>query len=177
MRDPSEPPPAVTPEHLDEWVQSFRGPLVGLIASWGPGWRDAEEMAADAFAEAWLSRDRFAGDPDDLGAVGAWLRGIAMNLARTARRKKRSHQAVSEDLAMPPVPETDDRQDRLREAFAGLRTEHQNILRMYYLEETGTVEVAALLGLTRKAVENRLYQARKALRAKVGPREITEVTS
>lgn len=177
MRHSPTSKPPVPEEHLDQWVESFRGPLVGLIASWGPGWGRAEEMAADAFAEAWIGRSRFQGDPADLGAVGAWLRGIAMNLARTARRKRRSHETVSEDLAMPLSPEADPRQERLREAFEGLKTEHQNILRMYYLEETGTREVAALLGLTQKAVENRLYQARKALRTKVGPRESTEVKS
>ena len=38
---------------------------------------------------------------------------------------------------------------------------------MHYLEETSAKDVAALLGLTNKAVESRLYQARKALRSEV----------
>ena len=37
-------------------------------------------------------------------------------------------------------------------------------LRMHYLEASSSREVAALLGVTPKAVEGRLYQARKALR-------------
>ncbi len=168
-------PSPITSEHLDQWVESFRGPLVGLMASWGLDWAEAEEMAADSFAEAWMGRARFAGDPSDLGAVGAWLRGISMNLFRSARRKRRFLRAVPEDLPMPAMGEEDERQEPLREAFAELRQEHQNILRMYYLEETGTDEVAALLDLTRKAAENRLYQARKALREKLAVKGSLEV--
>ena len=48
---------------------------------------------------------------------------------------------------------------------------------MYYLEETGIDEVAALLGLARKALENRLYQARKALRGIASRMGATEVKS
>lgn len=122
-----------------------------------------------------MGRARFAGDPSDLDAVGAWLRGIAMNLFRSSRRARRALRAVPADLPMEPEPEEDERQELLRRAFTELRQEHQNILRMYYLEETGTEQVAALLGLSRKATENRLYQARKALREKVAVQGSTEV--
>lgn len=63
--------------------------------------------------------------------------------------------------------ETDERHEQLAAAFERLKPEHQSLLRMYYLEETTSTEVAALLGLTAKAVEARLYQARKSLRVKV----------
>jgi len=63
--------------------------------------------------------------------------------------------------------EPDERRALLKEAFAHLSGPHQTVLRMHYLEETTTRQVAALLGLTTKAVEGRLYQARKALRAKL----------
>ena len=53
-------------------------------------------------------------------------------------------------------------------AFARLSLAHQTVLRVYYLEETGAREVAALLGITPKAVEDRLYQARRALRERLG---------
>lgn len=162
-------------EAFERWVDAFRGPLVGLLASWGSDWRAAEELAQDSFAEAWMGRERFRGNSYDLKAVGAWLRGIAFNLHTAALRKRERgpRLVLDEEQPAPLAEEVDDRRARLGAAFARLSGPHQTILRMHYLEETGTREVAALLGLTTKAVEGRLYQARKALRAKLDldPRE------
>lgn len=154
---------------FERWVSAFRGPLVGLLASWGSDWRSAEELAQDSFAEAWMGRERFRGSADDLKAVGAWLRGIAYNLHNAALRKRERtpRLAVDADQPAPEAEPEDERRARLTAAFARLSAPHQTILRMHYLEATGTREVAALLGLTPKAVEGRLRQARKALRSKL----------
>jgi RNA polymerase sigma-70 factor (ECF subfamily) len=145
--------------------------LIGLLASWGLGWRAAHEVAQDAFAEAWVGRTRLRADPADLDAVGAWLRGIAFHLSRAEQRREARTRsidggAVAELAATPATPfdAAEERRELLVAAFAGLRTSHQTVLRMHYLEETSAREVAALLGITPKAVESRLYQARRALR-------------
>jgi RNA polymerase sigma factor (sigma-70 family) len=156
---------------LERWIQSFRGPLIGLLASWGADWRSAEELAQETFAEAWLGRARFQADSEDLRAVGAWLRGIAFHLSCAAQRRKdgRTQPLASEPAAGEPggASEADERRALLSSAFAKLSSAHQTVLRMHYLEETSAREVAALLGVTPKAVEDRLYQARKKLRARV----------
>jgi RNA polymerase sigma factor (sigma-70 family) len=151
---------------LERWIEQFRGPLVGLLASWGRDWRAAEELAQDCFAQAWLSRERFVGNPDSLAAVGAWLRGIAFRLHAVDRRREaaRPSEALEREPAAPPVSEQDERRDVLARAFARLPAPQQTVLRMHYLEESSAAEVAALLGLSAKAVEDRLYQARRALR-------------
>jgi RNA polymerase sigma factor (sigma-70 family) len=162
--------PPLDPD-LDRWLAHFRGPLVGLIASWGAGWALAEELAMDTFAEAWLGRSRFRGATADLDALGPWLRGIAWNLLAAARRRAaRQPLPLPDELAAATaVPGTDDpaaeRRDLLRAAFALLRPDLQEILRMHYLEATPARTLAALLGITPKAAESRLYQARRALRA------------
>lgn len=153
---------------FEAWIEAFRGPLVGLLASWGSDWGAAEELAQDTFAEAWLSRARFAADPGDLGAAGAWLRGIAFRLHQSALRKRQRQPTLPLPEEQPaPTRAVDERKERLAAAFTELSASHQTILRMHYLERTSTLEVAALLGLTPKAVERRLYQARRALRAAV----------
>lgn len=154
---------------LEQWIARFRGPLVGLLASWGANWGEAEDLAQDTFCEVWLSIDRLRGSRKDSRVVGPWLRGIAANLHRTKNRlaHKRKQVALTdgEVLATPIADdETDERLGALRTAFAQLRTEHQTVLRMFYLDEASTREVAALLFLSEKAVEGRLYQARRALR-------------
>lgn len=163
------------PTSLDEaafgrWIDSFRGPLVGLVASWTGDWREAEEVAQDTFAEAWLGRERFAGDAGDLGAAGAWLRGIAFRVhAARARKGGRLRLVPPGGEGSPldrPAPEADPEDPRLgalRAAFGELGEEHRTVLRMHYLERTSTREVAALLGRTEKAVEHLLRRARRAL--------------
>jgi len=159
------PPP--TDDDLERWITAFRGPLIGLVASWGSDWRTAEEVAADAFAEAWVGRARFDAEPADLDAAGSWLRGIAFRLHEARRRRASVRRAApiedARDLAAPVEPE-DERRALLVEAFAQLSTSHQTVLRMHYLEESSARDVAALLRITPKAVEDRLYQARRALR-------------
>lgn len=167
------PPP--TDADLERWIAAFRGPLIGLFASWGNDWRAAEELAADTFAEAWVGRARFAATPSDLAAAGAWLRGIASHLQRSQARRasvRRAQELDGEHLAAPPIADTDQRRELLVDAFAELVPSQQMILRMHYLEETSAREVAALLDLTPKAVEDRLYQARRALREKVELRRV-----
>ncbi len=155
---------------LEGWIAAFRGPLVGLIASWGADWRAAEELAQDTLAEAWVGRARFQGELQDLSAAGAWLRGIAFNLHRTAKRAQDRHRSRSiHETEVPAVEEapSDERQGALAQAFEMLNAKHQSVLRMHYLEETSARQVAALLGTSPKAVESRLYQARKALRVEL----------
>lgn len=157
-------------EAFDSWIAAFRGPLIGLVASWTRDWREAEEVAQDAFAEAWVGRERFSGNAEDLGAAGAWLRGIAFRL-HSARGRGRSRlrlvapggEGSPLDRPAPEGDTEDPRMDALRVAFAELTPEQQTVLRMHYLERTSTREVAALLGRTEKAVEHLLRRARRAL--------------
>lgn len=164
-------------DDLERWIAAFRGPLIGLLASWGADWRAAEELAQDTFAEAWVGRERFRGDPHELEAVGPWLRGIAFHLFRAEGRgaERRDALALSPD-APATEDEGDERREALRAAFARLSGAHQTVLRMHYLEETSAREVAALLGLTPKAVEDRLYQARRTLRELVAATLRTDET-
>lgn len=128
-----------------------------------------------------MSRSRFRGDPTDLGAAGAWLRGIAFRLHQSARRKLRPVSMAPEELPEPAAlagaEEDDERREVLAAAFKELKPQHQSILRMKYLEETSAADVAALLGITTRAAESRLQEARTALRVKVAQVTVKEVTA
>ena len=73
--------------------------------------------------------------------------------------------AFLETIAVTPDPESSELLDSLRRAITRLPAGQRQVVLMHYLEETSVNEVATLLLITPKAVEARLYQARRTLRA------------
>lgn len=156
---------------LDDLIARFRGPLVGLLASWGASPRDAMELAQDSFAEAYLARERFEGDWSDAGAAGAWLRGIANKLWLAHGRKTRRPDAIARRELAPAEPELtepeageDDTAARLRALIDALPPKWRTVLHLRYVEDSGLTEIAGLLGISERAVEGRLHRARRALK-------------
>lgn len=156
---------------LAELMNTYRGPLLGLIASWGAPWADAAEIAQDSFAEAYLKRDFCRGDWHDPDMFGRWLRGVTLNVyrnwARGRRRRERVvryESAAVEQAIDPPTPEPTEQILRLRQAIERLPEIQRQVVLMHYLEETSVHQIAILLSATAKTVEGRLYQARRALR-------------
>ena len=157
---------------LTDAIDRFRGPLVGLIASWGAAPIDATEIAQDSFADAYLNREACRGDWEDPEAFGRWLRGVARNNYRNWRRSRmrRERRIVSADPTI--LEETigegqqaeDQRIVRLRTSIERLPKKQRQVVMMHYLEATSVKEVAALLSVSAKTVEGRLYQARRALK-------------
>ena len=74
---------------LTALINTYRGPLIGLIASWGAPWGDAVEIAQDSFAAAWLNRESCRGDWNQADVFGRWLRGVALNEYRNWARSRR----------------------------------------------------------------------------------------
>ena len=164
---------------VERLIETWRGPLTGLLAGWGAGWAEAAELAQDALVEAWLGRGRLRGELADASAAGPWLRGIARNLWRVRQRERQREDprepAAAFDLAgsdgsVAASGQDQQRLERLRDELARLPEKLRVVLYMHYLEETGVREVAGLLGVTPKAVESRLYQARRELRRRLEDR-------
>ena len=156
---------------LSELIHHYRGPLVGLVASWGAPWADAAEIAQDSFADAYLNRQSCRGDWTQPDVFGRWLRGVARNhyrnWARGRRRRERVvkfQSAVVEQAVASPDPEPSEQLQRLRQAIDRLSAKQRQVVLMHYLEETSVHEVAILLSVSAKTVEGRLYQARRSLR-------------
>ena len=165
------------PLDLAALIGRWRGPLVGLLAARGLPWPRAEELAQDTFAEAWLGRERFAGELDDERAVGAWLAGIARNLHRAeARESRRSARIAAVEASSAPASnadpaaslDTDAESARVHAAIDALPQREREVVRAFYLEETSTARVAALLETSERAVEGLLRRARGHLRAALG---------
>jgi len=164
---------------LTAFIDAYRGPLIGLIASWGAPWSDAAEIAQDSFSVAWLNRGSCRGDLRDPDVFGRWLRGVALNQYRNwarSRRRARVIPLTSANLDRAFLERAIDAGESIATAAAaehleGLRTaieqlpvKQRQVVLMHYLEETSVKQVAALLEVSVKTVEGRLYQARIALR-------------
>ncbi len=161
---------------LAQLLDTYRGPLIGLVVSWGASWADAEEVAQESFAQAWLGRHRCRGDWRSAEVFGAWLRGIARGTWRNHRRARirRERRIRSSEEALAPAiarDATEPTEDTLavRRAIERLPARSREVVLMHHLEGSPVADVAALLGTTAKTVEGRLYQARKRLRRILAP--------
>jgi len=157
---------------LTAFINAYRGPLIGLIASWGAPWSDAIEIAQDSFSEAWLNRESCRGDWNEAEVFGRWLRGVALNQYRNWARSRWRRRArtvalapdILEQAAIAPDSEPDEHLEALRQAIERLPTKQRQVVLMHYLEESSVNDVATLLSVPAKTVEGRLYQARRTLR-------------
>lgn len=164
---------------LDESIFRFQSPLTGLIIAWGVPAVDASEIAADSLADAYLNRGSCSGDTSDPSQYGKWLRGIAKNKFRNWSRSRGRRRGLAESVAnetldsleasetQAGVEQPDERLLRLRSEIDRLPTKQKQVIIMHYLDETSVADVACLLSITPKAVEGRLYQARKRLRTRM----------
>jgi RNA polymerase sigma-70 factor, ECF subfamily len=155
---------------LEPLIAHFRGPLVGFLCGLGNDRQRAVELAQDTFAEAYLSRERFASEVEDTAAVGRWLRGIAHNVHRARWRRDRGPgtPVSSERIDDVPAAAADPQEPApIAAALERLRVPWRTVLQMRYLEGSGLAEIAAVLGLSVRAVEGRLRRARRELKALV----------
>lgn len=136
---------------------------------------DADE-ALDLTQEALLSAYRALARYDRDRPFAAWLSRIALNKCRDWGRRRAVRRLFTfaaplsegEQIADPqaaPDVEAADRQalDRLWHAIATLPVNLKEPLLLCTVEEMAQAEAARTLGISEKAVETRLYRARKKL--------------
>ncbi len=132
---------------------------------------DALDAAAETFAVAWRRLDEL---PRDDGSL-PWLYGIAhrvmANQRRAGRRlanlrsKLRQTSGAAEARSGPAdiVVQAESNTDILA-AFGRLRPVDQEVLRLVTWEELARDDAAALLGISRSALDQRLHRAAARLR-------------
>lgn len=136
----------------------------------------AYDLLQETFASAWTALKRYDRDRP----MGAWLRRIALNKCRdwSRRRAVRRWLTRGEPLDSPAglnladggqSPEEaaseSQRLSRLDRAIAGLPPGLREPLILTALEDLSQEDAGRVLGLTAKAVELRVYRARRALAA------------
>ena len=140
---------------------------------------DAADLAQETFVRVHQHRARF----DPTLRFSVWLYAIASNLVRTQFRSRSRHPQVSLDAAQSetgsdfretipaeqPNPsdtlQTAETADAVRRAIVELPEELRTPLILSEYEDLSHAEISEILDCSPKAVETRLYRARKQLRS------------
>jgi len=142
--------------------------------------RDAEDVTALVFLEAWRKRDAVrVVDGSIIGWLLVTTNFVVRNLVRTMRRYRdamaqlppATAAGTSADDHADAVGERLDRSARdrrVRDAFAQLSRADQDVITLCVLEEFTTGQTAAALGIPVGTVKSRLSRAKRRLAALTG---------
>ena len=141
----------------------------------------AEDLAQEAFLQAYLSLDRLR----DANHFQSWLCGIVLNICRSHLRYQKVTLLSFDEttgglavdinpfMAISPDPiKVAEEQELYRlvlDAVNALSAKNRTATLLFYFEQLTLSEIAALLGISITAVKGRLHKARKRLKEKLSP--------
>ena len=123
----------------------------------------AEELAHDAFVEAYLRLDQLR----DPAKFRFWLKQIALNLCRMWFRKRKLQMVELSEESQEMVEEEESDEDIHVQMAAGLSllsAPHRLVLVLHYLERLSYDDIAGFLDIPIGTVTSRLHRARAVLK-------------
>jgi RNA polymerase sigma factor (sigma-70 family) len=168
---------------LNEIMDRYREPLFAFIFRHVGNATDAADLLEETFVKVYLNRNRY----QPTAKFRTWLYTIATNLCRDwARRRKRKPaipvaeiyenqiiQGCESDRLLPnqssPVNEVQEAEEAivLHAAIASLPPDLKSAIILFSLEGHSQHEAAEILGCSAKAVETRVYRAKKLLKVRL----------
>lgn len=185
---------------VDRESKAFAPPLLSGVSEvtrgWGELYRDhadfvwrslrrmglGPDAAKDSLHDVFLVVHRkFDSYDPNLGSERAWLFGIAANVARSERRRRRpvpfehiepllDHRSVAAG-STPPAASGEYRigylrvREKILQAVSALSPERRAVFTMFELEGMNCLEIADEMGVVIGTVYSRLHSAREQLRA------------
>jgi RNA polymerase sigma-70 factor (ECF subfamily) len=131
----------------------------------------AQDLTAETFAQAWLSRARFRNELE--GTAGPWLFTIARNVLVGSVRRRGLERAACErlGLAVETRLEPDETWlEGLDEALEDIPAGQLDAIRLRVVDELGYDDVARRLGTTPEAARVRVHRGLRALRHRLRER-------
>jgi RNA polymerase sigma-70 factor (ECF subfamily) len=162
---------------LNALMERHSGPIFQFLFRLLGDEQDANDLAQETFVRVYRHRERFDG-----GKFTTWLYTIAGNLARNEYRRRSRHPVVSlqmesadndgslEDVLPSPnagpreSAEVQEQQDAVRAAVQDLPEDLREALVLCEWEDMSAADAAAVLQTTSRAIESRLYRARRLLK-------------
>lgn len=169
---------------LSELIARWREPLFSFAYRYVHNAADADEVSQETFVRVYQHRERFRLD----ARFSTWLFAIAVNLCRNRARWRKRHPTVSLDGSANDDDENP-RRERLsedvdtatpeeqaasheraavvRDAIGKLPHDLKTALLLFQYEGLSHQEIGEVLKCTPKAVETRIYRARRRLKKKL----------
>jgi RNA polymerase sigma-70 factor (ECF subfamily) len=153
------------PFFLDEYPR-----LVAMVQALSGDRGHAEDVAQEAMLRAYRRWDVIGG----YERPGAWTRRVALNLATSARRRRRSEHRAVVRLAVRPEPSAPDPvgdpvvSADVWEVVRTLPRQQAAALVLYYLADESIAALAESLGCAPGTAKAHLHQGRAALAARLG---------
>lgn len=163
---------------LNDLMERHATPIFHFLCRLVGNEDDANDLAQETFVRVFKSRENFRRNEK----FSAWLYTIAANLARNHFRWRSRHPNISLEaetgeskqtlgVSLPandPAPNEQtlvaERAVAVRSAVSKLPEDLREAIVLCEWEERSIAEAAAILNVTPKAVESRLYRARQTLR-------------
>lgn len=147
--------------HLREIYQASAARLVAQLYALTGDFNEAQDAVQEAFARALARPGRLRGvdNPE------AWLRTVAMNIARSRYRRRTLLARLVGSGRLDPVDVQPLSPDHvaLVAALRGLPLRIRQAIVLHYLADLPVADVAAVLGCSVEAVKTRLVRGRRAL--------------
>jgi RNA polymerase sigma-70 factor (ECF subfamily) len=125
---------------------------------------EAEEIALDAFVEAFIHLDRY----DPRFRFSTWLYKIATNLALTRLRKRRDVRMDEDELdrVVSDLPGTEEfaLYRELHQAVDDLPMQYRTVVSMHYWQGKSYSEIASHMGTSVGSVKGWMYRAKQQLK-------------
>jgi RNA polymerase sigma-70 factor, ECF subfamily len=165
---------------LNELMTRWQHPLVGFIYRYIGREAEALDLAQETFVRVYETRHRYT----VRGKFSTWLFAIAANLCRNYLRwRQKRGESVPEtwdsEDAEPaePIQSLDDSPDQaairsesislIKAAIDKLPHDLKTVILLYEYQSLSYEEISSVLGCSVKAVEMKLYRARKLLRERL----------
>jgi RNA polymerase sigma-70 factor (ECF subfamily) len=137
----------------------------------------AHDLAAETFAQAWLSRTRFRDEAG--GSAGPWLFAIARHVVLRSVERGRLEQAATQRLGVlelldrPPATAAPDEtwldglDDDVRWALEALPEGQRTAVELRIVDDLSYEQVGETLGTTSRAARVRVHRGLRALRSRL----------
>jgi RNA polymerase sigma-70 factor (ECF subfamily) len=160
-------------------IERYQGPVHCFVFRSVADEETAKDLTQEVFVKAWFALARV----QERARFSTWLFQIAANLCRDHARSKATRNArmtnpmvrerddgstVERDFTHPGMSpdnqaQTNESMAVLQRAIAGLPAELREAFILGAIDQLPHKEIAAILGISPKAVEVRIYRARKTL--------------
>ena len=150
-------------------LDTYRVSLIAFVNRYVNNMADAEDIAADAFAELALHPNRYNGSVTLKTYLYMLAKSRALNILRKRSLRLTLGWEEAEGTAdAADTPEDallrDERRREVREALSRLKDDYRTALLLVYTEGLSYEEAGKVMKKSRKQVENLVYRAKNAMK-------------